>query len=150
MPQFRNLPRERIVRKLNPDKPYYIVNKEVDSPASVTVPYGGVPMGVYIRGNRYPVGFARIQTPQFINDVDELLTYHIDMRQVLGDNSVKDMLAEEEVHRRQIPMKLRQFDSGTAAAPFFTIATSCASRDGRRSCRFGTEIPTATCGLNLA
>jgi len=93
---FGPLAREKLVRRLDTDKPYYIVDKEVDSPAAVTVPYNTVPAGVYIRGSRYPVAFARVQTPMFMKDVDELLTYHIDMRQVLSDNSVKDMLTEED------------------------------------------------------
>lgn len=93
---FRSLSRDKLVRRLDTDKPYYIVDKEVDSPAAVTVPYNTNPQGVYIRGSRYPISFARIQTPMFIKDVDELLTYHIDMRQVLSDNSVKDILFEED------------------------------------------------------
>ena len=93
---FSPLAREKLVRRLDTDKPYYIVDKEVDSPAAVTVPYNTTPVGVYIRGSRYPVAFSRIQTPMFIKDVDELLTYHIDMRQVLSDNSVKDILFEED------------------------------------------------------
>ena len=93
---FGPISRDKLVRRLETDKPYYIVDKEVDSPAAVTVPYETNPVGVYIRGSRYPVAFARIQTPMFIKDVDELLTYHIDMRQVLSDNSVKDILFEED------------------------------------------------------
>ena len=41
---FRNMPREKLVRLLYSDKPYYIVDKEPDSPASMTVGYGELPM----------------------------------------------------------------------------------------------------------
>jgi hypothetical protein len=40
--------------------------------------------------------FARIVTPRFTKDVDELRTYVMDIRQVLSDNAIKDMLAEED------------------------------------------------------
>jgi hypothetical protein len=40
--------------------------------------------------------FARIVTPKFTKDVGELRTYDMDIRQVLSDNAIKDMLAEED------------------------------------------------------
>jgi len=42
------------------------------------------------------VMFDRILTPRFTKDVDELRTYDMDIRQILSDNSIKDMLAEED------------------------------------------------------
>jgi hypothetical protein len=40
--------------------------------------------------------FDRIVTPRFTKDVDELRTWVMDIRQVLSDNAIKDMLAEED------------------------------------------------------
>ena len=40
--------------------------------------------------------FDRIVTPRFTKDVDELRTWYMDIRQVLSDNAIKDMLAEED------------------------------------------------------
>jgi hypothetical protein len=40
--------------------------------------------------------FDRIATPRFTKDVDELRTWIMDIRQVLSDNAIKDMLAEED------------------------------------------------------
>jgi hypothetical protein len=40
--------------------------------------------------------FDRIVSPRAVKDVDELRTYVIDIRQVLSDNMIKDMLAEED------------------------------------------------------
>ena len=53
-------------------------------------------MNLYIRGPRYLVMMDRILTPRFTKDVDELRTWIMDIRQVLSDNAIKDMLAEED------------------------------------------------------
>lgn len=83
-------------RQVDTDKPVKIVDREPDSPAAISIPFATLPMNLYIRGQRYRVSFDRIVTPRFTKDVDELRTYYIDIRQVLSDNSIKDMLAEED------------------------------------------------------
>jgi hypothetical protein len=83
-------------RQYDTDKPVKIIDREPDSPAAISVPFATLPMSLYIRGQRYRVSFDRILTPRFTKDVDELRTYYIDIRQVLSDNSIKDMLAEED------------------------------------------------------
>lgn len=76
------------------DKPVKIVDKEPDSPAAVSVPFGTLPTNIWIRGQRYMVMFDRILTPRFTKDVEELRTWVMDIRQVMSDNAIKDMLAE--------------------------------------------------------
>lgn len=76
------------------DKPLRVEEREPDSPAAVSVPFGTLPLNFYIRGSRYVVMFDRILTPRFTKDIDELRTYVMDIRQVLADNAIKDMLAE--------------------------------------------------------
>jgi hypothetical protein len=83
-------------RMVHSDKPVIIVDKEPGSPAAVSLPFAQNPISRYIRGIRYPVIFQRIATPKFTKDVDELRTYDMDIRQVLSDNAIKDMLAEED------------------------------------------------------
>ena len=78
------------------DKNVKIVDKEPGSPAAVSIPYATLPMNRYIRGPRYRVMFDRIVTPRFTKDIDELRTWDMDIRQVLSDNAIKDMLAEED------------------------------------------------------
>lgn len=87
---------DELDRQVNTDKPVKVVDKEVDSPAAVSIPFATLPTNVYIRGPRYLVMFDRIVTPRFVKDVDELRTWVMDIRQVLSDNSIKDMLAEED------------------------------------------------------
>lgn len=66
---------------------------EPDGPGAMWVPFETAPTGEYITGPRFSINFARIQTPKFIKDIDELRTYHMDIRKVLVDNSIKDGLA---------------------------------------------------------
>jgi hypothetical protein len=78
------------------DKPVKVVDKEPDSPAAISIPFATLPMNLYIRGPRYLVMLQRIATPRFTKDTDELRTWIMDIRQVLSDNAIKDMLAEED------------------------------------------------------
>ena len=87
---------DELDRQVDTDKPVKVVDKEPDSPAAISIPFATLPMNVYIRGPRYRVHFDRIVTPRFTKDVDELRTYVMDIRQVLSDNAIKDMLAEED------------------------------------------------------
>jgi hypothetical protein len=83
-------------RAVDTDEPIKIIDREPDSPGSITIPFAGLPNNLYIKGERYKCHFARVVTPRFTKDFDQLRTYHMDIRQVLSDNSIKDMLAEED------------------------------------------------------
>lgn len=87
---------DELDRQVDTDKPVKVVDKEPDSPAAVSLPFATLPVNFYIRGPRYRVMFDRIVSPRAVKDVDELRTYVIDIRQVLSDNMIKDMLAEED------------------------------------------------------
>lgn len=83
-------------RQVGTDKPCKVVDKEPGSPASISIPFATLGTALYIRGPRYLVSFDRIVSPRFSKDVDELRTWVMDIRQVLSDNAIKDMLAEED------------------------------------------------------
>lgn len=87
---------DELDRQVDTDKPVRVVDKEPESPAAASIPFGQLPFNEYILGPRYRVMFDRIVTPRFTKDVDELRTYDMDIRQVLSDNAIKDMLAEED------------------------------------------------------
>jgi len=67
---------------------------EPDSPAAKWVPLQTIPDGEYVTGSRYIVPFARVLTPKFVKDIDELRTTRQDIRKIMTDNSIKDALAE--------------------------------------------------------
>ena len=83
-------------RQVDTDKPVIIIDKEPDSPAAYSIPFGTLPNNRYIQGSRYRVMFDRMATVKFTKDIDELRTYDMDIRKVLSDNSIKDLLAEED------------------------------------------------------
>ncbi len=87
---------DELDRQVDTDKPVKVVDKEADSPAAVSLPFATLPINFYIRGPRYRVMFDRIVSPRAVKDVDELRTWVMDIRQVLSDNMIKDMLAEED------------------------------------------------------
>jgi len=87
---------DELDRQVDTDKPVVIVDKEPGSPAAISIPFATLPISVYIRGPRYRVMFDRIVTPRFVKDIEELRTWKMDIRQVLSDNAIKDMLAEED------------------------------------------------------
>lgn len=87
---------DELDRRVESDKPSKVVDKEPGSPAAISIPFATLPSNIYIRGNRYLVTMDRITTPRFTKDVDELRTWIMDIRQVLSDNAIKDMMAEED------------------------------------------------------
>lgn len=96
---FKVLPPEQatndmLVPSLVHDKPMIYWELEPDSPGAKWVPFQTVPKGEYIWGSRYVVPLARVVTPKYEKDLDELRTYKTDLRKVLTDNSIKDGLAE--------------------------------------------------------
>ena len=87
---------DELDRQVDTDKPVKVVDKEPNSPAAISVPFATQPVNRYIHGPRFRVMFDRIMSPRFTKDIDELRTYDMDIRQILSDNSIKDMLAEED------------------------------------------------------
>jgi hypothetical protein len=96
---FKMLPPEKATddmldRSLDDKLLQIIWELEPDSPAAKWVPLQTVPDGEYIQGSRYIIPFARVLTPKFVKDIDELRTTRQDIRKILTDNSIKDALAE--------------------------------------------------------
>lgn len=85
---------DMLVPSLVHDKPMIYWELEPDSPGAKWVPFQTVPEGEYIWGSRYVIPMARVVTPKYTKDLDELRTYKTDLRKVLTDNSIKDGLAE--------------------------------------------------------
>ena len=76
--------------------PVKVVDKEPGSPAAITVGFGTLPQNAFIRGSRYRIPFCRLLSPRFTEDVARLATWVMDIRQVISDNAMKDLLAEED------------------------------------------------------
>jgi hypothetical protein len=92
----RTVTASELTRAVHTDKPLMIFDKEPTQPPAATVPYGQAYMDWYILAPKYELSFARITSPRFVKDLSELRTYQIDVRQIMADNAVKDMLYEED------------------------------------------------------
>ncbi len=75
-------------------------DREPDQAPAVTVPLGTVPDMYQFKGDRYPSYFTRLMSPLFTKDIDRLRGYDYDIRQILLENSTKDLATE--VDRRFI------------------------------------------------
>jgi len=83
-------------RQVDTAKPTVVRDKEPNSPVAYSVPYGTTPMNHYIKGPRYRIMFDRILSRRFNADVNTLLTYDMDIRQILNDYILKDIMGEED------------------------------------------------------
>ena len=86
---------ERLTKTMTEDL-IVIDDLEPDSPGAKYVPFETVPEGEIITGSRYITPMARIVTPKFTKDIDQLRTYDYPIRKVLTDNSIKDGMATHD------------------------------------------------------
>lgn len=77
------------------DQPRKIVEKEPDSVAA-NMALSAKSELRYFKGERYEVTFQRLASRRFSKSKYELATYATDIRQVLQDNSIKDIQFEED------------------------------------------------------
>ena len=86
---------ERLTKTMTEDL-IVIDDLEPDSPGAKYVPFETVPEGEIITGSRYITPMARIVTPMFTKDIDQLRTYDYPIRKILTDNSIKDGMAAHD------------------------------------------------------
>lgn len=79
------------------DQPRVIIEKEPDSVAAY-MSLSGQPTVRYFKGSRYEVPFYKIQSERFVKSKFELATYRTDIRNILQENSVKDLQKQEDVN----------------------------------------------------
>jgi hypothetical protein len=103
-----------LTKQVHTDKPSKVIELEPDSPGAMSIPFGEFPTGTYIYGKRWLVTFSRIATLMFNKDVAELHDYDLDIRQVISDNALKDLQAEEDGKFIQTVNSLLSNDSMTA------------------------------------
>jgi hypothetical protein len=81
---------------LDDDDPRYLGEIEPDTPGGAVLPLAARPNGWYFFGKRYEARFNRLETPRYQKDTSQLLTYKTDLRSVLSDASLKDLLSLED------------------------------------------------------
>ena len=77
-------------------KPVRVEDMEPSSPAAISVPFGTSPVDHFVRGPRYSIMFDRIMSRRFATDKNDLLTYNMNINQILENLLLKDIMAEED------------------------------------------------------
>jgi hypothetical protein len=85
-----------IDRQANEEKPTFVIDLEAESPAAVGIGFGDKPDQYYIQGDRFLMVADRIVTNRFWKDTAEMMSWKMDIQTVVSDNSIKDMMAEED------------------------------------------------------
>lgn len=83
-------------RVVEHDKPVIIEDMEPLSKGAKTIPFGDTADSESYYGNKFVCVFNPITTPEWTKDINELRTYRMDLRQVITDNSLKDVETEED------------------------------------------------------
>lgn len=85
------------------DRPMRIVEKEPgdEETYATFVELTGTPKAKWIKGDRYEIYFGKIVTPTFKKTKWELMTWRMDIRRIIADNSVKKMGDEEDKYFRR-------------------------------------------------
>jgi hypothetical protein len=86
---------DQLDRDAYTDKPKKVIDKEPNSKAT-WVSFRGTPKSNYFTGPRYEIYFAKITSDKFEKSIHELKTYDNDIRQILSDNSIKDIQEQED------------------------------------------------------
>ena len=110
----RKIGAEELVPSLYDDDPRYIGEVEPDTPGSLVTPIAGRPNTFWFFGKRYEVRFSRLHTPRYMKDTEQLLTYKTDLRRVLSDASLKDLLSFEDTRFLQAVNTLLAPNTGAA------------------------------------
>jgi len=76
--------------------PVKIVEMEPDSPMAVSMSFNATPDSYTIRNQKYQIGFNRLATQRATCDIAELRTTRQDIRRIVSDNSLKDLLRKED------------------------------------------------------
>lgn len=83
-------------RVVNHDRPVIIEDMEPASKGAITAPFNVSGDAEQYYGNKFEVQFHQIKTPKWTKNVNELRTYRMDLRQVITDNSLKDIQTVED------------------------------------------------------
>jgi hypothetical protein len=85
-----------LTRQMSTPLPCIVVDKQAESGPAMSVPFATTPREMWLKAPRYMVSFSRILTPEFQIDKDYLRTYHMDVRQQISDQAIRDVGTEED------------------------------------------------------
>ena len=86
-------------RRIAPPVPVTVheLDRQMPSQVPYTVPFGEVPVHPQLAAPRYRVKFTRMMSHRFSADVENLVTYDADLRDVFNDVMLADITAKEDI-----------------------------------------------------
>jgi len=93
---IRTITADELTDQVDTDVPTKVVEKEPNASAAYSVPFGTMPIGAYIKGPKFRVMFDRIMSKRHRIDIDKLITYRMDIKQVMEDILLKKIQEEED------------------------------------------------------
>lgn len=88
--------------QLDDEIPVKIVEIEPNSAGAVTTSFDKWPAMLTMHARKFKIPLTRLQSKMWNGDVEKLATYKMDLRQVMSDQTVRDLQHEED--RRMIEM----------------------------------------------
>lgn len=83
-------------RALEHELPRIIEDMEPDSPGAKACSFGSAPETFIYRGRRFEIIFFKIESKELTKSIDELRTTRMDLRQVVTDNTLKEIQTTED------------------------------------------------------
>lgn len=83
-------------RRVDTTDPYIVEDMEPGCPPAASVPFDTLPQQYYLRGPRYASSFCRVLSPEYYFDSIHLRTYKMDIRTVVTDNAIRDIMSVED------------------------------------------------------
>lgn len=81
---------------LDTERPIIVEEMEPESPAAVSLSFNAHPDTAFYRRDKFVVYFSKISTPEFTKNTDELRVGRSNLRQIITDNSLRDIDYEED------------------------------------------------------
>lgn len=125
-------------RQSDTPDPVVIIDIEPESAGAYTVPFGTGPQTRTIEAGRFPVFIRRIETDRYQSDRNRLLTWNMDIKQILKDHLMKDL------HRVQDTMLMATSESILTQVPVNTVNPLVGA------CQWTTQGPLSRASLAYA
>lgn len=125
-------------RQADTPDPVVIIDIEPESAGAYTVPFATGPQTRTIEAGRFPVFLKRIESARYQSERNRLLTWNMDIKQILKDLLMKD------IHRVQDSMLMATTERLLTAVPINTVNPAV------EACQWTTQGPLSRASLAYA
>ena len=95
---YEDISRTDLSQFLDREDPGIICEMEPDSPGAKTMSFNDTADNTSYKGNKYLLVFHVNTTPEFIKNVNYLMGYRMDLREIIVDNSLRDLSRQKDFY----------------------------------------------------